>query len=549
MTRSVRSPHRSRFETLSRYVVSAAEMAAVEARIFAAGMPVEALMEKVAGRVSRWVQRVYPVDTYPQVGVLVGPGHNGGDALVVARELHFAGYGVRLYHPFPKSKPLTAAHAQYAARLGLGRIQDPGAIATLQPCDLIIDGLFGFGLTRALEGELAAAVNQVNKWNCPVVSIDLPSGVHTDTGQVLGTSVQATHTLCLGLWKQAFVQDAALDRIGQAELLDFDIPLADVQAILGQNPARLRITREMAIAPLRSPLDRATHKYKQGHLLLIAGSRQYRGAAVLSGLGARASGVGMLTLAVPESLREQASAALPEALVVGCPEQASGAIAQFPELVDLCRYDAIACGPGLTLEATPILQQVLASDRPVILDADGLNMLANLNPCTTLAARQAPTFLTPHPGEFKRLFPEIAEANPDRLQAAEQAAIASGAVVILKGAATAIAHKVGDASSQLWVNPDSTPALGRGGSGDALTGLLGGLVAQFARQQGDLASIAPTAVWWHAQAGRMAAAERTERGVDALTLTTYLVPALTQAISASSSRGDRSNSERAGVSR
>lgn len=512
---------------LDTYAVSAEQMTEIESRIFAAGMPVEALMEKVAGKIVRRVRQVYSRRRFRRVGVLVGPGHNGGDALVVARELHHAGYAVITYQPFQKTKPLTAQHAQYAAHLG---IESTGAIAPILECDLIIDGLFGFGLTRALEGEIAEAVEAVNTLDVPVVSIDIPSGLHTDTGEVLGTAVCATHTLCLGLWKLAFLQDNALDYGGQAELIDFDIPLSDIQAMLGDRPSRVRITPETAIAPLQTPLSPTTHKYKQGHGLLIAGSRPYRGAAVLAGLGARGSGVGMLSIAVPESLREQVSSQVPEALVIGCAETATGAIAQLPDTLNLQNYDAIACGPGLTLAAEPIVRQVLKTDRPLLLDADGLNALAQMGAIETLRDRPFPTVLTPHWGEFRRLFPEIATAG-DRLMMVEQAAIASGATVILKGAKTAIAHQYLDGNSQVWINPDSTPALGRGGSGDVLTGLLGGLLAQLLRQGWTVEAIAQTAVWWHAQAGILAAGERTERGVDAWTLTQYLMPALAEAIS------------------
>ncbi|HEY9646214.1 MAG TPA: NAD(P)H-hydrate epimerase, partial [Chroococcidiopsis sp.] len=161
-------------------------MTAIESRLFAAGMPVAALMEKVAGRIARRVQALYPLGARSRVGVMVGPGHNGGDALVVARELHLRGYEVMIYRPLTTGKELTAAHAQYAASLGIPMVDE---VSALRGCDWLLDGLFGFGLTRSLEGAIADAIDQVNGWRRPVVSIDLPSGVHTDTGAVLGTAV------------------------------------------------------------------------------------------------------------------------------------------------------------------------------------------------------------------------------------------------------------------------------------------------------------------------------------------------------------------------
>jgi ADP-dependent NAD(P)H-hydrate dehydratase / NAD(P)H-hydrate epimerase len=508
----------TRSQSIQRFVVTAEQMSQIEGRVFAAGMPVAALMEKVAGLITAWVRSRFPLPQFPCVGVLVGPGHNGGDALVVARELHFSGYEVTLYQPFSKLKDLTAGHAQYAISLGIP-VHDQ--IESLATCDLVIDGLFGFGLTRSLEGSIAAAVDQVNQWLQPVVSIDLPSGLHTDTGAMLGTAIQATHTLCLGLWKRAFLQEQALAYVGKAELIDFGLPLADITAVLGETPSLQRITPEMAIAALPLPRPATTHKYKQGHLLLVCGSRQYMGAAVLAGLSARASGVGMLSIAVPESIRLLLIAQLPDALVMGCPEDDTGAIAQLPDGLELEKYNAIACGCGVTLAASPVVRQILASDRPLVLDADGLNILANVGTLPTLNARTAPTILTPHWGEFQRLFPELASSD-DRITAAQQAARQSGAVVLLKGARTTIASP----NETAWLNPESTPALARGGTGDVLTGLMGGLLAQGLLRGTAIEQVVFSAAWWHAQAGVMAAKERSELGVDASTLIRYLIPAL-----------------------
>lgn len=506
-----------RSEEIEQVVVTAQQMRDIEARIFAAGMPVAALMEKVGGLIARQVRSHSSLQQ--KVGILVGPGHNGGDALVVARELHFQGYQVLLYCPFSKLKELTTQHAAFAQSLG---IPSCDKIESLQECDLLIDGLFGFGLERTLTDPIATAIDRLNQWSKPVFSIDLPSGIHTDTGEVLGTAVRATQTFCLGLWKQGLLQDWALDYVGTASLIDFDIPLADVQAVL-KEPKIRRITRTKAIATLPIPRPLVTHKYKQGHLLLICGSQRYAGGAILSALGARASGVGMLSIAVPESIKPMLNAQLPEALVVGCPEE-NGAIAHLnlPDGTDLSSFSAIACGPGLTIEATPIIQQVLESDRLLILDADGLNILAKLGTIPTLTQRQAPTILTPHTGEFKRLFPDAADPMKDRVSAVRSAAQMSGAIVLLKGARTAICTP----SGSVWINPESTPALARGGSGDVLTGLIGGLVAEATLQHISLDAIVATAAFWHSQAGILAAKERTQLGVDAFTLTQYLILAL-----------------------
>jgi NAD(P)H-hydrate epimerase len=482
-------------------------------------------MEKVAGLVARRIQALYPQPG--RVGVLVGPGHNGGDALVVARELHFRGYEITIYRPIAQLKALTASHAQYATSLGIPVIE---TVPALQTCDLFIDGLFGFGLERTLSGEIAPLIEQINQWSTPVVSIDLPSGLHTDTGCVLGTAIHADLTLCLGLWKQGLLQDHALEYVGNAELIDFDLPLADVLTVIGDPPLIQRTTAKTAIAhlPLARPLT--THKYKMGHLLLVCGSRRYAGGSLLTALGARASGVGMLSIAVPESLKPILTAQLPEALIIGCPETPSGAIAHFPAEVSLpidpSAFDAIACGPGLTLEAQTVVQNCLQSPLPLILDADGLNLLAQQGTLPTLAERHASTLLTPHLGEFRRLFADLAGSMTCRITATQRAAQASGAIVLLKGARVIIANPQGE----VRINPESTPALARGGSGDVLTGLIGGLLAQAVAtgKDNDLIEIVQSAVWWHAQTGILAMQARTELGVDAFTLTQFLSPTLQQ---------------------
>ncbi|MGL4621972.1 MAG: NAD(P)H-hydrate dehydratase [Chroococcidiopsis sp.] len=516
-------PERSRRKQIEQVVVTAEQMRQIEARIFAAGMPVAALMEKVGGSIARRVQALYPYPQVRRVGVLVGPGHNGGDALVVARELHFQGYEVLIYRPIAKLKELTNQHAQYVKSLGIPHFE---AIAPLQDCDLLIDGLFGFGMERQITEPIASEIHQLDRWSMPILSIDLPSGLHTDTGEVLGKAVKATRTFCLGLWKQGLLQDRALEYIGTAELIDFDIPAADIHAVL-EAPKVKRVTSDLAIATLPLTRPPVTHKYKQGHLLLICGSRRYAGGALLTALGARASGVGMLSIAVPESIKPLLNAHLPEALVVGCPETDNGAIAQLdlPEGTDLETFQAIACGPGLTLEATPIIQGVLNNDCPLILDADGLNILAILG-TQKLSRRSSPTVLTPHAGEFKRLFPDAPSPMQDRISAVREAAQTSKAVVLLKGARTAIANP----SGQVWINPESTPALARGGSGDVLTGLLGGLLAQATAQHISVDAIAACAAWWHSQAGILAERERTQIGVDAFTLTQFLIPVLHQSV-------------------
>jgi ADP-dependent NAD(P)H-hydrate dehydratase / NAD(P)H-hydrate epimerase len=490
-------------------IVTSAQMQSIESQMFAAGMPVAALMEKASLRVAQRIQELYP--TPCRVGVTFGAGHNGGDALVVARELHLLGYQVLMYSPGSGFKDLTTQHYNYAKSIGISQVFH---VSDLKKCDLIVDGLFGFNLDRPMNNSLISIINEINDMQIPIVSIDLPSGIHADTGDVLGSAIQATHTLCLGLWKGAFAQDRALPYIGNSELLSFDIPQADIQAVLGKNNLIQIMARPDAdrYLPYQRPI--ATHKYHQGHLLLVVGSWQYAGAAILAGLGAQASGVGLLSIAVPNSLKHILLHHLPDAIIIGCPESSSGAIKHLPGL-DWNKYTALAAGSGLTPEPIGVIGSLLEQNLPLLLDADGINILAKL-PAEQWQQRKAPTILTPHGGEWLRLFP----APVNRLTEVKEQAANTKTVILSKGARTVISD--GD---HTWVINNGTPALARGGSGDVLTGLIGGLVAGAPPDVKPLDVVA-SANWWHAQAGSLAAQERGLAGVDALTLSKYLIPAI-----------------------
>ncbi len=464
-------------------LVTAAQMQAIEQELLAQGLPVAALMEKVAGRISQRLTELIPPGQ--SIGCLIGPGHNGADTLVVARELWQRGYPVMIYHPFAQAKALTLAHKNYAHYLGIPFAEQAPELNT---CDVLIDGLFGFGFERELAPELVDCIHTINRWHKTVISIDVPSGLHTDTGQPQPVAIQAQRTLCLGLWKLGLYQDIAQPYVGILERIDFDIPVRAMTNTLGSSPLFTRLTEPAMLRALPIPRPTVIHKYECGHLLLICGSRTYPGAAVLAALGARASGVGMLTLAVPATISPLITGHTPEAVIIACPETDQGAIAQLPTA--LTAYDFIALGPGLTRHAQPIIQQVMQTDLPILCDADALNVLAPWS-----CPRPAFTLLTPHAGEFRRLFPHLDLTN--RVQAAQQATQSSHTVLVLKGARTIIAAPDGS----LAINPTSTPGLARGGSGDVLTGLLGGLLAQGVKQNRSLTALTQAGVWWHAQAG------------------------------------------------
>ena len=507
----------------SQVVVTIAQMQAIENLIFQSGMPVAALMEKVALRIFQRLAELYPAHKFPKVGILVGSGHNGGDALVVARELYHQGRQVKVCSMMSKHKPLTRVHACHAKAIGIPFV----SLTELQDCDLLVDGIFGFGLERDVVGDLANSFNLINSWQIPIVAIDLPSGLNCDRGDVMGTAIRATHTLCLGLWKRGLLIEQALPYIGIIERVDFDIPDQFIMEVLGDRHPLWRVDPHICLRqylPIPRPI--AVHKYNLGHLLLVVGSHRYAGAAILAALGAKATGVGMLSIAVPASLKLLVLAQVPDALVIACPETDSGAIYSLDGL-DLQKYQAIVCGCGLSLDAISVVKQTIDSDIPLVLDADGLNAIspvADPNFIRQLHSRSNPIIFTPHGGEFDRLFPDLMAG--DRLDALMAAVELCHATILLKGARTMISF-LQDQKPVLWINPESTPALARGGSGDVLAGMIGGLLAQGL----SASESAIVAAVWHSQAAISLANQRSIMEVDPVSLAHHLLPFLFPSVS------------------
>lgn len=464
-------------------LVTAAQMQALEAELFASGLPVEALMEKAGLALARRILRLQsrpageaagagPGEALRRHGalVLVGPGHNGGDGLVVARELHLAGVPVRLWCPFDHRKPPTERHWQHACWLGIPRLaEDP------DPADdaLWIDALFGNGQSRPLGDSLETLL--LRRQLCRpdrLVALDIPTGLCSDTGRPLGRgAARAALTLSIGLLRQGLLQDAALAWVGRLERIELGLPAALLEALPAQQPLGIGGAgsglADASLAP-RPSHPAAAGKYARGRLLVIAGSDAYPGAALLALAGASASGCGSLRAGLPSSLASQLWMRLPHAVNEPAPLTAGA----------LERLDAVLVGPGLGqagagawLEGGGEAQCWSALRRfsgALVVDADGLNRID----AAWLGDRAGPTWITPHAGEFSRLFPDLAELPP--LEAAHRAAQRSGAAVLLKGARTVVAAPDG----RRWQVLHSCPAAARAGLGDVLAGYASGLAAR-----------------------------------------------------------------------
>jgi hydroxyethylthiazole kinase-like uncharacterized protein yjeF len=463
-------------------LVSGEQMVQLEQQLFASGLPVEALMEKAALLVARHLLEHEPL----QAGalVLVGPGHNGGDALVVARELHLAEVAVRIWSPYERHKPLTAAHLGHGRWLGIPLLEEAP-----DPADgaLWIDGLFGIGQRQgpgdAIENLLLARQRQRPSH---LLAVDVPTGLCADRGICLGAGAAVAHcTTTIGLVKTGLVQDPALAYVGQLVRLDLGLPPALLAGFPTNQPLALGPKDHQAGPPPQTANSTpAASKYQRGRLLVIAGSNPYRGAAALALAGASSSGCGSLRAALPAPMGQSLWQQLPHVVVnqeLGC-SPSGDLLLEGLASATLERLDAVLIGPGIGASSGASSsaasgagglegwQPLQAFEGLLVIDADGLNRLSQMDGggLAWLQQRRGPTWLTPHPGEFARLFPQWASLPP--LEAAQQAAQASGASVLLKGARSIVAA----ADGRRWQLLKANPRAARAGLGDVLAGYAAG---------------------------------------------------------------------------
>lgn len=469
------------------------------------GLPGAVLMENAGQGVVRTIRHHY--GTARRILVLAGRGNNGGDGFVVARHLMQQGLLVRvlLLGREEGLKGDAALNHQIYRRLGgwLQEVVEESSLhALLVHSEVVVDALFGTGLSKPLGGVAAAMVHQVNGCNRPVVAVDLPSGVCADTGQVLGVAVQAHHTVTFGAEKIAHRTWPGAGLCGRITLVDIGIPHAFLD--LAEHQVARNLPGDLAIPPRR----RDGHKGVFGHTLVVAGSIGKAGAAILSARGAQATGAGLVTVACPATVQPQVASQLTEAMTWPLPEQA-GWITPLREAFQ--GIGSLAVGPGLGQEPSltrTVAELLQAFDVPAVVDADGLNALARDPERLRQVAgtRLAPLVITPHPGEMARLLAaSVAQVQQDRLATALECARLWRVWVVLKGAATVIASPQGEA----WINDNGNSGLAAGGSGDLLTGVMAGLLAQ----GWFMASAVRGAVWLHGAAADRAARKHGAAGL------------------------------------
>lgn len=452
-------------------VLSVAEMYRADALAMAGGVPGAQLMEAAGWAVAREVRRRFPAC---RVAILCGPGNNGGDGFVAARLLARAGYAVRLAL-LGEIGNLKGDAALMAARWQGG--VEPLALAALERADVVVDALFGAGLARPLDGIAAQLIAEIGRRGLAVVAVDVPSGVDGDTGAVLGAAPQAVATVTFFRKKPGHLLMPGRARCGDIVVADIGIPatvLAEIEPAVEENGPALWLDR--------FPWPRAEgHKYARGHVVVLGGAAM-TGAARLAARAARRVGAGLVTIAAPESALATYRAGDPGTIVAPLDDLA--------ELLLDPRKNAWVLGPGAGggSETRERVLAVLAAGRRAVLDADAL---------TAFATAAAPLFqalgphvlLTPHDGEFNRLFGAVPGS---RLERARNAAARSGAVVLLKGPDTVIAHPDGRAV----ININAPPWLATAGAGDVLAGFAGGLTAAGL----DAFGAACAAAWLHGEA-------------------------------------------------
>lgn len=384
--------------------------------------------------------------------ILAGPGNNGGDAFVVARRLKEAGHApVVLFAGEPDKLPADARHA-HADWLAAG-----GSCVADYPAGkfgLIIDGLFGIGLTRAIEGDYATWIEHANASGNPILALDVPSGLNALTGQITGPAILATHTITFIALKPGLLTGDGPDHCGELSVCDLGLEINSGDGVV--------VAPDLFRACLK-PRLRNSHKGSFGSVAILGGAPGMAGAALLAGRAALKLGAGRVYLGMLEALSVD-------------PVQPELMLRTPADTLSMATVLAIGPGLGQSMPAGELLTQALDSTLPRVIDADGLNLLAQ-SPLLQrkCAVSSAPTFITPHPAEAARLLGSTTEAvQADRLTAALQLAKRLNTHVALKGCGTIIATPDG----RWFINTTGNPGLASAGSGDVLTGMLAALLAQ-----------------------------------------------------------------------
>ena len=500
-------------------ILTAAEMREVDRRTIGAGIPGIVLMENAGHRVVEFLAERFSPLGDQRIVVLCGKGNNGGDGLVVARQLHtrFAPASLHVVLLADPEELKGDAAANLAMLLAAGGRVEREIPPEARAATLVVDALLGTGVSGAATGRMLQGIREINQGFplAAVVAVDIPSGMPSDSGEPPGEFVWADYTVTFTAPKVAHVMPPTCDYIGELRV-----------AAIGSPPelyagAWLELLEPAMFLELLAPREPSGHKGTYGHVLVVAGSRGKTGAAAMAGLAALRMGAGLVTVASAASIIEEIASHAPELMTEPLPETESGSIALNADLVALARgKSVVAMGPGLGRVphiAAMVHAMAEAFEGPMILDADAL-----VGQMSSLLA--GVRILTPHPGEMARLTGKTtAEVQADRIGSARTYAMECGVTLVLKGQRTVIAIPDG----RVWINPTGTPAMGKGGSGDILTGMIAGLVAQFPERAEQAVA---AAVYLHGLAGQLGARALGEKCLLATDLLQYLPNAMEECV-------------------
>jgi NAD(P)H-hydrate epimerase len=496
------------------------------------GVPSLTLMENAGRGVTEFLLECFaPLDSH-RIAILCGRGNNGGDGLVVARMLREKGFAPRVFL-FADPEALRGDAAVNYQRLApsgppevvLDAAAWRDAKSRLEDATLIVDGLLGTGLSKPLEGFLAEVVRDVNRdfSAARVVAIDLPSGISADQGELIGECMRADTSVTFTAPKVAHVLPPACERVGDWVVKPIGTP---PEAFEQDSELFLNLTCRADVAWVAEPRRLDAHKGDYGHVLVLAGSVGKTGAAALAAEAALRAGAGLVTVATPQSALPIVASLGREFMTEPLPETDHGTVSL--RALDYGRLDkllegktVLAIGPGLGTvpESAELIRTVVNKyPLPLVLDADGLNAFAGCMSSFRTAVRPpGATVLTPHPGEMARLVGlKTAEVQTHRVEVAREFSQKYQVNLVLKGYRTLTAGPDG----QVWVNPTGNPGMATGGTGDVLTGLLAGLLAQHLDRS--LTAVAAAAVYLHGLAGDLAAQDLGEPSLIAGDLLAWL---------------------------
>lgn len=496
----------------------------VDRRSIEAGISGIVLMENAGHRVVEFlVEKFAPLDKH-RIVVLCGKGNNGGDGLVVARQL-FTRFHPAALHVVLAGDPaeLKGDAAQNLRMLETAGCPFESAITPeMQLATVVVDALLGTGLHGPAEGPIVELIRQINDGFslADIVAVDMPSGMQSDTGKIEGEVVAANYTVTFTAPKICHVLSPAAERCGKLRVAPIGSPTSMFE---GDKSVFLSLSQPEIFRDLFGPRELDSNKGKYGHVLVIAGARGKTGAAAMSGTSALKAGAGLVTVASADSAIEPIASYSPELMTAPLPETETGAISmqaiEHGALKSLAEKKTVAViGPGLGThpETVQFVRRAIQDlNLPMVVDADALNALDR-----TDVRGQGIRIMTPHPGEMSRLTNKtIEQIQADRVNMARSFAMERGVCMVLKGHRTVIAFPDG----QTFINPTNTPALATGGTGDVLTGLIAGIFAQFPDR---LQESVLAAVYLHGRAAQLGALVVGEKSFVATDVLAYLPAAM-----------------------